>query len=61
MGFSPKRAKAVATGKVLYCIMNGDETVFSSSNFLIAVQNAERLQKENPGVNYTMKLIENNG
>lgn len=58
MGFSPKRAKAVAQGKVIFAIMNGKETVFTHKNFAVAVQMADQLQKANPGINYTMTITE---
>lgn len=58
MGFSAKRAKAVAQGKVEYCIMLGEEVVFSHKNFVVAVQTADQLQKANPDKQYTMQLKE---
>lgn len=58
MAFSPKRAKAVAQGKVVYSIMNGTEVVFTSKYFLVAVQMADQLQKANPHNNYTMTITE---
>lgn len=58
MGFSPKRAKAVMQGKVKYCIMLGEEIVFSHKSFPVAIQMADQLQKANPGNVYTMKLME---
>ena len=58
MGFSPKRAKAVMQGKVKYCIMDGENVVFSHKNFAVAVQMADQLQKANPSKAYTMKLME---
>lgn len=58
-GFSPKRAKAVATGKVVYKIFDGSgNVVFSTKSFIVAVQHADLLQKNNPGIVYTMKLEE---
>lgn len=56
--FSPKRAKAVALGKVIYCIMDGTETVFSTKNLFVAIQQADLLQKANPNINYTMIVTE---
>lgn len=61
MGFSPKRAKLVAQGKVLFCIMDGDKVVFSDKSFMVAVQMADQLQKANPGINYTMTIKEDTG
>lgn len=61
MAFSPKRAKLVAQGKVLYCVMDGDHVVFSDKNFLVAIQTADQLQKANPGINYTMTIKEDTG
>lgn len=58
MAFSPKRAKAVAQGKVIYAIMNGTEVVFTSKHFFVAVQMADQLQKANPHINYTMTMTE---
>lgn len=58
MGFSAKRAKAVAQGKVKYCILEGENIVFSHKSFTVAIQMADQLQKANPGINYTMKLME---
>ena len=57
MGFSAKRAKMIAQGKVQYCIYNDKGgIVFSNKSFLVAVQMADQLQKANPGINYTMNL-----
>lgn len=56
--FSPARAKKVAQGKVVFAIMNGTEVVFTSKNFIVAVQMADQLQKANPGINYTMTCTE---
>lgn len=62
MGFSPKRLKAFKDGKVSFCIYSGNECVYTTSNFIQAVQMADSLQKANPGIPYTMKLEEvNNG
>lgn len=61
MGFSPKRAKLVAQGKVLYCIMDGDKVAYSDKNFVRAIQMADQLQKANPGINYTMTIKEDTG
>lgn len=61
MGFSPKRAKLVAQGKVLFCIMDGNNVVFSDKSFMVAVQMADQLQKANPGINYTMTIREDTG
>ncbi len=59
MGYSFKRAKAVVQGKVLYGIYDPDGTlVFSHKSFFVAVQYADTLQKQNPGVNYIMKLVD---
>lgn len=58
MAFSPKRAKAVAQGRVIYRIYDGDVCVFEHKNFIIAVQQADLLQKANPATPYTMKLEE---
>lgn len=58
MGFSPKRAKAVAKGKVVYAIMLENEVVFTSKNFFVAVQMADQLQKANPENKYTMTVTE---
>lgn len=58
MGFSPKRAKLVAQGKVLYCIMDGENVVYSDKSLIVAIQMADQLQKANPGINYTMKIKE---
>lgn len=56
--FSPKRAKAVAQGRVIFSIMNGNEVVYTSKNFMVAVSMADQLQKANPGINYTMTCTE---
>lgn len=61
MAFSPKRAKLVAQGKVLYCVMDGDKVVYSDKSFIVAVQMADQLQKTNPGINYTMTIKEDTG
>lgn len=58
MGFSPKRAKAVAQGKVLFAIMDGNKVCFTSKNFAVAVQQADLLQKANPHIKYTMTVTE---
>lgn len=58
MGFSPKRAKAVAKGKVVYSIMLENEVVFTSKNFFVAVQMADQLQKANPENEYKMTITE---
>lgn len=58
MGFSPKKAKAVFKGKVVYAIMNGTEVVFTSKNFMVAVSMADQLQRANPHINYTMTVTE---
>ena len=58
MAFSPKRAKAVAQGKVIYAIMDGNTTVFTHKNFFVAVQQADILQKANPEIKYTMTITE---
>lgn len=58
MAFSAKRAKAVAQGKVKYCILDGDTVIFSHKSFIVAVQMADQLQKTNPDNHYTMKLME---
>lgn len=58
MGFSPKRAKAVAKGKVVYAIMLENEVVFTSKNFIVAVQMADQLQKANPENEYKMTITE---
>lgn len=61
MGFSAKRAKAVAQGKVQFCIYNEKgEIVFQDKSFLVAVQMADSLQKANPDIAYTMKLVPDN-
>lgn len=57
MGFSAKRAKAVAKGKVNYCIYLGESLEFSSKSFIVAVQMADTLQKQHPENNYTMKVV----
>lgn len=58
MGYSRKRAKAVAEGKVSYCILLDGQVVFSSKSFLVAVQHADFLQKQNPDAKYEMKILE---
>lgn len=58
MGYSRKRMKQLIEGKVQYCILDGDNIVYSSKSFVAAVQMADQLQKSNPGINYTMKLME---
>lgn len=58
MAYSRKRMKAWATGKVKYCILDGDTIVFSHKSFTVAVQMADKLQQANPGICYTMKLME---
>ena len=58
MGFSANRAKALAEGKVSYCIFLGESLEFSSKSFLVAVQMADALQKQHPENNYTMKIVE---
>lgn len=58
MGFSPKRMKKVAQGKVMFTIMLGNEEVFSSKNFAVAVQMADQLQKANPKNDYKMICTE---
>lgn len=59
MAYSPKRAKAMASGKVQFCIYDGDGVcVFSHKSFMVALQQAGMLQKANPNINYSMKLEE---
>lgn len=58
MGFSPKRAKAVAQGKVVFAIMDGNNVVFTSKNFFVTVHQADLLQKANPHIKYTMTITE---
>lgn len=58
MGFSLKRARAVAQGKVLYCVMLDDVCVFSDKSFLVALQTADNLQKANPDKKYTFTIKE---
>lgn len=61
MAYSRKRMKQLIEGKVQYCILEGENIVFSSKSFVVAVQMADQLQKANPGINYTMKLMEVDG
>jgi len=61
MAYSRKRMKQLIEGKVQYCILDGDNIVFSHKSFVVAVQMADQLQKANPGINYTMKLMEVDG
>lgn len=58
MGFSPKRLKALAQGKVEYCIYEGPVCVFRDKSFMVTVQMADTLSKTNPNVEYTMKVEE---
>lgn len=58
MGFSPKRAKAVVQGKVVFAIMDGKNVVFTHKNFAVAVQQADQLQRANPHIKYTMTVTE---
>lgn len=58
MAFSPKRAKAVAQGRVMYRIYDGDKCVYESKHFFCALQMADQLQKANPNISYEMKLEE---
>ncbi len=58
MVFSPKRAKAVAQGKVVYAIMDGNTTVFTHKNFFVTVQQLDMLQKASPEIKYIMTITE---
>ena len=58
MGYSRKRLKQIIDGKVLYCILLDGEVIFSSKSFMVAVQYADQLQKDNPDKKYEMKLQE---
>lgn len=57
-GFLPKRAKAVAEGRVIYRIYDGDLVVFENKNFIVAVQYADKLQQSAPDKRYVMKIEE---
>lgn len=56
--FSFARAKAIASGKVVFSIMDGNEVVFTSKNFMVAVQQADYLQKANPETDYKFTVTE---
>lgn len=57
MGFSPKRLKQLAEGKVVYQILDGEKVLFQHKSFIVAVQMADQMQKTNPSNNYTMKVV----
>lgn len=56
--FNSARAKAVARGKVIFSIMDGNECVFSTKNFFVAVQQCDALQKANPEIDYKFTVTE---
>lgn len=58
MGYSHKRLKQLLFGKVQYCILLGDQVVFSSKSLKVAISHADMLQRQNPGTPYEMKLME---
>lgn len=57
MGFSLKRAKAVASGKVVFCIYDSEGELFDTCpNFIIAAQRLDYFENIFPMKKFTIKV-----